>query len=433
VPPPVPTDLPTTPSVPRFTRGSQRRAAEAAAAEPLYDGIDSMEIQHESDMQPAINTAVTNTKVHLTQSGILASLLTAGSAPVPDYMPDYFVKTHPCVFPNGTGGRPPGTTPQVYLRTLMQRYPETQYAGNRSFLVNVYDSMQRHEVNTHAALVLHAQPSIARDLDDITEVDIVEALNTVGLSGEALFLSMGKLSPKSKRLLLALKLVGARVMGSPQSKLATRSKTIAGTTVFGTSTVMVNLCSSELSAQCTFEMGGRSYGFDVVGKPQGRLSVQQARQYIATHPFACATFFDIYFRAVNEVLIGWKLGDHEQTNPDCLCGIVHCVTASIEESGRGGQHAHMTLVQPQLQVRALEVMLRDNNQEVQHRLLAFGESLACAFWPSVPRPLRCAAAVCVIFPTSTLGSHPLSILQRPSQTAQQLNPCQELNLAGIQH
>jgi hypothetical protein len=119
------------------------------------DGIDSMEIQHEAVMQPSISTVVSNTQVRLTQSGILASILTAGAAPASDYASDYFVHTHPCVFPNGTGCRPDGMPPDVYLRTLMQRYPEAQYAGNRPFLVNVYDSMQRHQVNTHAGVVLH--------------------------------------------------------------------------------------------------------------------------------------------------------------------------------------------------------------------------------------------------------------------------------------
>jgi hypothetical protein len=378
------------------------------------DGIDSMEIQHESVLLPNIDTVVHNTQVRLMQSGILASLLTSGAKPACDYDADYFVRTHPCVFPHGKGSRPDGMASDFYLRTLMQRYPESQYAGNRPFLVNVYDTIQRHQVNTHAGVVLHTHPHVAAQLDNITEAEIAEALNTMGLSGQALFHAMNNLTPKSKNLLCALKLVGARVMGSPQSKLAARAQTMAGTTVFGTSTMMMNLCASELSAQCTFDMGGRSYEFDVAGVPQGRMPVQQARQYVATHPFACATFFDIYFRAVNAVIIGWPLGAPQQENPNCLCGIVHYVTASIEESGRGGQHAHLTVVQPQLQVRALEVMLRDNNQDVQNRLLRFGESLACAFWPAVTRPLRCAAAMDA-YELPSLPPLPASLLQPPDR------------------
>jgi hypothetical protein len=378
------------PLTPRYTRGSQRRAALlASAAQPPHDGIDSMEIQHEAVLLPSISTAAGNTMVHLTQTGIIASLLPGGATPAPDYDPAYFMQTHPCVFPHGAGARPTGMDQKVYIRTLLQRYPEAQFAGNRSFLVNAFDSMQRHKVSKEAGYLLYTNPDMARGLDGITEQEVAAALNTVGLSGQALYSNMDALTPKSRRLLLALKLVGARVMGSPQSKMAARSKTMAGTTVFGTSTVMVNLCTSELSAQCTFEMGGRGYKFDLSGMAVGRMPVHEARQYVATHPFACATFFDIYYRAVNEVIIGWKLGEPEQTNPDCLCGIVHYVTASIEESGRGGQHAHMTLVQPQLQARTLEIMLRDNNEDVRRRLLLFGERLACACWPTVPSSVRC--------------------------------------------
>jgi hypothetical protein len=367
------------------------RAYEVAlVADDVNLGVESMEIMSEMDLLPSVESVVNKAKMTLSVQGILTSTIPAGTTPSSDYAPDFLLRSHPCVFPHGKGQRPAGMSNDTYFRTLFQRYPTEQFSGNRGFLVDVYDTSQRHNVNCQANLVLHSHPHLAAKLVGIKDADIIGALSCVGLSGEALHNKTSGLSKQSKGLMDAMKIVGARVPGSPQSKLSARSKAMALTAIFGSSTIMLNLCVTESSAVWTFEMEGLSYTFDAWGLPEGRLSPEEARRYIATHPFACATFFHCYLRAFCEVYLGWCLYAAEQTNPNCLFGVITSRSLSIEESGRGGQHCHGTLTQPLMQVRTL-VKLMEQGPDMQNRLLEFAERFSAAYLPS-SEPFRCVRA-----------------------------------------
>jgi hypothetical protein len=358
-----------------------RSCATAPVSDALDVGVESMEIMSDVDLLPTVDSVVQKAKITLSAQGILTSTIPAGSTPSSDYAPDFLLRSHPCVFPNGKGQRPVGMSTDVYYRTLFQRYPTEQFSGNRGFLVDIYNTWQRHSVNCQANLVLHSHPHLAAKLAGVKDTDIMGALSCVGLSGEALYGKMSGLSSQSRGLLDAMKIVGARVQGSPQSKLSARSKAMSLTTLFGSSTIMLNLCVTESSAVWTFEMENLSYTFDALGLPEGRLSPEEARRYIATHPFACATFFHCYLRAFCEVYLGWGLYAAEQTNPNCLFGVITSRSLSIEESGRGGQHCHGTLTQPLMQVRTL-VKLMEQGPDMQNRLLEFAERFSAAYLPT---------------------------------------------------
>ena len=216
---------------------------------------------------PEVQTVMTN------GHNVIASILPLGSKPLDSYAKDYLLKLHPSVFPNGKGARPEKMSPIQYYRILMERTPMSQFGHNVGLLFDMFDQWQRHEVNTQAGVLIKGSPHVINQLNNLSQVEVQAALDVVGKSGSTLERAKSKLSSNSKVLLSLLRRLGSRIPGSPQAKLALRSKAMAAPIVFGSATVMANLCASEVAAYWTFKMGSpdASYSFDIfTGEPDNK-------------------------------------------------------------------------------------------------------------------------------------------------------------------
>lgn len=188
-------------------------------------------------------------------SNIIAAVLPKSAAPLDSYAPDFLLKIHPSVFPWGKGQKPKNMSSIEYYRILLERVPLNQYGQNVALLFDMFDQWQRHEVNLQANIMIKGSPHIVNQINNLTQHDVKCALDVVGKSGSTLNKARSALTRNAKTFLGLLRRVGARIPGSPQAKLALRSKAIAAPIVFGSATVMANLCPAEIACKWVFEMG----------------------------------------------------------------------------------------------------------------------------------------------------------------------------------
>ena len=324
-------------------------------------------------------------RVTMNGQNVIATVLPMAAKPISSYDDDYLLKLHPSSFPWGKGKRPKGMRPITYYRTLLRRVPMAQFGQNVALLFSMWDQWQRHEVFLHASTIVKGSPSTIALLNNLTEEEVKAALLVVGKSGSALSKAMAKLSFNSRAFLTLLRRLGSRIPGSPQAKLALRSKAFASSIVFGPSTMMINLCPAEIASKWVFQMGEpkAEYTFhQLTGEPDdNRLPKLEALRYIAKNYLSCEHFFRIYFEAFNEIFMGWPLGAKKQVNPNCIFGVLLSNMWSFEESGRRGIHGHATLTAPIFHANNLQ-KLCEVGGGMSRLLLHFAESLASAYMPS---------------------------------------------------
>ena len=315
---------------------------------------------------------------------VMASILPLASKPLSSYDDDYLLKLHPNTFPWGKGRKPEGMSHVNYYRILLQRVPMAQFGHNVALLFSMWDQWQRHEVNRQANLfVAKSSPEMISLLNNISEDDFQSALSAIGKSGSNLSRAKSKMSFNAKTLLNLLRRISARIPGSPQAKASLRSQALAGNTVFGPSTIMLNLCPAEIAAKWVFEMGEPriTYRFNAVtGEPDNsRPPKLEALRYIAKNYMACQHFFAIYLEAFQDIFLGWPKGATKQVNPKCIFGVILSIMWSFEESGRRGIHGHAPITVPVLQMPNIIKLCKEGMQML---ILKFAESLAMSYMPS---------------------------------------------------
>jgi hypothetical protein len=115
-------------------------------------------------------------------------------------------------------------------------------------------------------------------------------------------------------------------------------------------TTFVTTNPSPLASDVFFEMAGKPYSFDPLGKPGPDRPKQLERwRTVASKPAKAAVFFHLFVEAFQEVLLGWPPGAQQQEGPNCFFGQVLGFFFKYETTGRGDLHMHMCLVQPLLQ------------------------------------------------------------------------------------
>ena len=121
--------------------------------------------------------------------------------------------------------------------------------------------------------MIKGSPSIVAQLNNLTEAEAQAALGAVGKSGSNLARAMSKLNHNSRAFLALLKRVGGRIPGSPTEKLAQRSKALAAPIVFGSCTIMANICPAEINQSKEINSGSTSPPTKEDPAPRGRQFV----------------------------------------------------------------------------------------------------------------------------------------------------------------
>jgi len=199
---------------------------------------------------------------------------------------------------------------------------------------------------------------------------------------------LAKMTSAGRALYDSMKLMAAVVPGSPNSKMAFRSKAFAASVMHGCASCMINICPAELACVYVFRFGDPKSGYtfsEKTGVAIGRLPKNEARRFVAANFWTCADFYFAYKAAFNDLLLGWPLDAQEQRDPNCLFGKVLAFFWSDEESGRGGAHGHNCTFMPLFQAQNLiRLSSGENGRQMQRRILELSEALACAMLPQVP-------------------------------------------------
>ena len=157
---------------------------------------------------------------------LLAS--SAGQPPKPfsDYDRKWFFYVHPWAFPNGDGLPSEGMTLERIVSTLLQRWPRKQFAQDVTLLLDSFDILQRHAVNTSCNVSMNATPDLVLRLSTMSPNDWQRTLDVLvsNKKGPDLARRVAALPPVSRELFSAFKVSAGRVMASPQAFASLRSK-----------------------------------------------------------------------------------------------------------------------------------------------------------------------------------------------------------------
>ena len=124
----------------------------------VNEGIDEMDV-HLDTTTPLSNAAAANAVAStFGQNGLLASIVPKPDKPCDDYDADWFCAAHPSSFPHNTGRCPKGTSLDFYCKTLLNRYPISQFAQTLPLIADSLNILQRHAVNTHAWVQFRCSP-----------------------------------------------------------------------------------------------------------------------------------------------------------------------------------------------------------------------------------------------------------------------------------
>lgn len=267
-----------------------------------------------------------------TRQELLVSAVPKVDKVVNDYDPTWMLGSHPSTFPHNTGARPQGMSEEKWAQCILQRYPTAQYACNLGLIADLFNVTQRHSVYKNAWIQFRFRPDQQAAISELSEKDVQAVLDAISSQsfGAQLNTTMNALPPGAWTLYNGVRAVGGRVVGTPQSFLALRSKILAANALYGPYTCQLNLSPSELGAKWTFELAGESYTHDYDGRPTNRPHVVQCKQLIAANPVACADFLTAYLRAFVDVFCGWPMDSDRQVRLVMLYQLVmHVCMQSI--------------------------------------------------------------------------------------------------------
>ena len=361
------------------------------------EGVDEVELMLDPHVAVDRKIVADKARVVLQRGGpvnkSLVSIVPRDSQLLNDYDPQVIVSSHPSMFPYNKGGPPKGMSLACWAEGLLQRYPLDQFARNIGAIPDIFNRIQRQEVNTQAYVQFKMQPHKMCEVTTLNDTQVATVLDAYASCafGERLNTMMQGLPPACWTLLNSIKAMGGRVIGTPQSFAALRSKVLAPQGIFGPYTCSINLSPSEAGFEWTFHLAGHDYQInDLTGDPEERPNTAQCYRIIAENPVACAEFLHSYMRAFCAVMLGWPMESDHQVDHNCLFGRICVAYLKYESSTRGGKHAHGQILQPSLQAKRLQQLMADNSTDrvVERQLHGFMESVMTAFFPVPTRPLQ---------------------------------------------
>ncbi len=134
-------------------------------------GLDEVELQVE--IEPHVPAAQVVKNSHIVKQGLgtVVSVLPP-QLPVSDYDDNWAGLAHPTAFPHNRGYCPEGTSFIAWARIIMQRYPLQQFQHNAGLATDLFNIWQRHEVYLHSYIQLKLTPFMARDIANLTEIEV---------------------------------------------------------------------------------------------------------------------------------------------------------------------------------------------------------------------------------------------------------------------
>ena len=276
-------------------------------------------------------------------------VLVAGTEPLSDYGARWPLLAHPNRFPNGTGAPPAGMREADWVRLQLRRwYPRDDHSGQAPhFVLDMFDRLQRHEVNTAVRQHLQIHPHLVQRVQRMTYEQVLEALEllALGLRGQELATRVRAAPAVVADLVHGVRISTSKLAGTAASAGSLRSRAYGLWVLYGPPTVSITINPSNINTQEFYELCGHGYSFDADGTPVDRPAASERWQLVTGHPVAGAQCFDAAMRAFFETYVGWRFGEEQQRNSGCLFGRTHAWFIKPETTQRGELHAHISLWQ----------------------------------------------------------------------------------------
>ena len=124
-------------------------------------GVDDYEIQVDITETCHPEVMGDRARVRLGLQGIITSVASANSKIVDDYDPAWIPGAHPSAFPHNKGGRPPKSrlSEASWAKCTLRRYPTSQFARSPGMIADMFNIIQRHNVNASASVQFRFKPS----------------------------------------------------------------------------------------------------------------------------------------------------------------------------------------------------------------------------------------------------------------------------------
>jgi hypothetical protein len=232
----------------------------------------------------------------LNAGGILA-LAESNKEIFSDYDRMWPILAHPTMFPNLTGARPHGMSHETWVDITLRR-PRDQFQRNPLFIMDMFDIVQRHQVNTKTSLYLKGNPQAERMLNEMSLDDTKECLEILAERATNPTRANTRLQNASahvKEMHRSVRIAGANIIGSPQSLGKIRALNEASTNMNGHCTTFVTLNMESAKSSLCIKACGVDVTFDLNGIAQNVPATQQERwRLVTSNPCAAARFAELF-------------------------------------------------------------------------------------------------------------------------------------------
>jgi hypothetical protein len=320
-----------------------------------------------------------------------------GVQPFSDYDPKWMMYVHFWLFPYGVGSWRYGDdkgeerlSMEEWMYILLRRPKEDKFCQASLFIMDGFNIIQRHKVNSETKFHLRFNKSSLSEIGGLREEDMELVIDILqkGLYAGGLKQRLKSAKPGVKALLKCIRQTSAKVPGSPQSFLSLRSRVAGSWAVYGPWTVFITINPGEGTGKLVFEAGGYKFLHDDMGFVTNLPNYTDRMRMVVKNPVACALFFQAVVDAFDDVLLGWPKGAHEQTNPGCLFGPIACKYWKQETSGRGGLHMHGQAVQLDMRPEKMKGYM---SGEWREKFIEYMESVMCQVIPPLDPKCRSLA------------------------------------------
>ncbi|CAF4503238.1 unnamed protein product, partial [Didymodactylos carnosus] len=260
-------------------------------------------------------------------------MIPRSSKPTNEYFnPNLLLGLFPTLFPYRTGAIEDSTRPvKVSFKQHIQYlllYSDKRFERHHSFMFVVFNILQKRNACFNARLMV-SNPyykNAANQIQQLTSQDIQKALTSIAkntYSSEA--------NPNLNTLLKQIKTVGGKLMGSPQSRAALRTKIHSLIYSQGLPSIFMTINPADIHSPIALYFAGVNLNIDHILTDSFPSTFHRA-QIVASHPVAAAKFFNLLITNILETLV--KGG---------VLGPIKAHYGTVETQGRGSLHLHILL------------------------------------------------------------------------------------------
>eukprot|EP00952_Eustigmatos_sp_NYUAD-ZCMA_P009156 37875-Eustigmatos_ZCMA.PRE.1 len=194
-----------------------------------------------------------------------------------------------------------------YASLILQRFPREQFAQNCFMILDLFNTLQRHQVNRSTGLTLKEVFSRLGEIGEISDHDVEAFIQHLREGHTPAEISRRRTTPSQvQSLARSMALTCGEVLGSPAAFRRLQSEATAAWHGLGCWTLALTLNPSDLNSCMVYELAGHGYSFNVETALPDHTRPEGAARWriIARNPVACAQFFHVFMRAFIEDLGG---------------------------------------------------------------------------------------------------------------------------------